>query len=255
MAYSEVEKAKIDTFYNACDDLIGGKFILSNIKITAILKTIASSDTLYNLFSRCMNGFNFTDEFNKATNGESKSKFDMPKEDTKIIAFVFCLLLQVDNKKINLQNFVKEYFFNPDGYNISYANFAKVVLIPFKEAMHRQLDEPEEETYVEPVVEENDEDDDGDKVGELLDKMFDDVKSYVDEIQVTFRQEWKNKKTYNEVDITIRAMKEACEIKNYLILNALVSALDRQITGKRLKLLVLEIEKIITRFHYEAKKY
>lgn len=268
MAYSDIEKSKIDTFFSACDDLIGGKFILSDIKITAILKTIATSDTLYNLFSQCMNGFNFAEEFNLATNNDSKRKFDMPTDDSKIVAFVFCLLLQVDNKKIKLPNFVKDYFFSPDGYNISYANFAKVVLIPFKQAMHRFLDEPEEEydtedsndDYVPDGQPQQDEDVEDnktidDELNDLTNRMFEDVQYYVEKIKTEFPQVWTNKKTYNEVDITIRALSEACDIRNYLIMNALVSALEHQVSGKKqLKLLVLEIENIIAKYHYTIKK-
>ena len=70
-----------------------------------------------------------------------------------ILCCQVCFLLDVDNKKINLQNFINEHFFNSDGYNLSYANFALNVLVPFKNSVMQELGCKEDGTLVEEETE------------------------------------------------------------------------------------------------------
>ena len=59
MSISKEERLKIVDFYKACDEMIEGRFILSDTKVSNILKCVVKSELLYNLYSRCMRDFNF----------------------------------------------------------------------------------------------------------------------------------------------------------------------------------------------------
>ena len=66
MRYPETENIKIKTFFDACNEMIQGRFILSDIKISKILKAIANSEVLYNLFAEVLSDFKFKEEFENA---------------------------------------------------------------------------------------------------------------------------------------------------------------------------------------------
>ena len=64
--YSIDEQQKLKEFFAACDEMIGGRFILSDVKVAKILKAIASSKTLYDMFANCLLNFNYNREFKNA---------------------------------------------------------------------------------------------------------------------------------------------------------------------------------------------
>ena len=134
------EKNKIIQCLNIVDEIISGKFILFDIKASRILQVIASSEALYGLFAKCLVDY----DFNKALRlGEEyrniQGQFKCSEEYSELLAFVFCLILEINNKKINIQTFVNNNFFSPKGYNYSYLNFARSVVLPFKHALMAEL--------------------------------------------------------------------------------------------------------------------
>ena len=135
------EKENLAGFFSACNEMIEGRFILSDTKVSNILKSVVKSELLYKLYSDCMNGFKFisTLDYCKADNPNNGGYFQMPTDNKDIMAFVTCLLLEVDKKNINLQNFVTDNFFSTEGYNISYNNFAVTILNGYKSAVKSLL--------------------------------------------------------------------------------------------------------------------
>lgn len=134
---TQLEQKQLVNFFDACNEMINGRFILSDIKIQNILKSVADSALLYDLFSKALINFNFERELAdaKTANRVNGGYFNMPKQRNKILALVFCLLLEVNDKKLNLQEFITDNFFSQQGYNISYSNFSLVILVPFKNAV------------------------------------------------------------------------------------------------------------------------
>lgn len=51
--------ARIQRFFTACDELISGKYILADNKISELLKSIAASNELTTLFSAVTKGFDY----------------------------------------------------------------------------------------------------------------------------------------------------------------------------------------------------
>ena len=151
MLQNNTTQQQLKNFFDACNEMIDGRFILSDIKIARILKAVAESPVIYELITKSLVNFNYEQELRnaKTSNRVNGGYFKMPLEEHKIIALVFCLLLEVDNKKLNLQNFITENFFNPQGYNVSYSNFALVMLIPFKNSVMNELNCKEDGTMLE----------------------------------------------------------------------------------------------------------
>ena len=233
-AVIENEKGKVLEFFYALDEMIGGKFILADIKISKVLKCIADSETLYNLFAKSLVDFNFKQEFrdsvlDKKVNG---ALIALPEENEKIIAYVFHIFVEADNKKIDLQNFINEYFFNPDGYNFSYASFSRNMLLPFKKAIVESLDlsdidsELAEDENVEGDGEENMEDEvrtGSENIKMLYAKL---MVSLSDLYSAVLKENRIKMEQKEEVYIIVSALNEAIRIQNIKIINALIIPLE-----------------------------
>lgn len=229
MEKGKSEKNKLVTFFQICDELISGKFILSDVKITSLLRSIATSSTLYNLFSHSLVDYNPKEEFN---NSISKNKRDgsfivLPEDNTKIIAYVFHLFVQVDNKVVNFQSFINEYFYNPDGYNLSYTNFSKNILVPFKNAVLELLnidEAPTDDDSGEDVMQEE-KGDSGlkDNAKMCFTKL---MVSLSDLYSAVLKDSRVRKEQKEELYIIINALNEATRLQNIKIINALIIPLE-----------------------------
>ena len=264
--YSEEEKRNLKTFFTACNEMINGRFILSDIKIQKILNAIASSSVLYELFAKCMVDFNFKNEFRnaKVSNKVNGGYFVMPDDQQKIIALVFCFLIDIDNGRINLQNFINENFFSSDGYNISYSNFAINVLVPFKSSVasllgvdengeNSEFEMDEENTQqiaMEGVVEEP-------QQPEINTKECDSKLKYANLLMALnqlYSAVKKDKKlkddSKQELIIIIKAIKEAITIEKLIFINALVIPLEHTLVkNKNLKNYYLEFKNSLMAFY------
>lgn len=234
------EIVRINDFFDALEEMITGKFILSDTKIQKILKSIATSSTLYDIFGKCMVGFHFKQELENST----KNTFTLPEGREKVVAYVFCLFLEMDDKRLSLQTFVNDNFYHKDGYNASYHNFALLVLVPFRDHVKQLLEEyttvKEEEVKVEqtssPTPRQKVEDH-----GE--DKIYDQMKSKLTTLLISVKQSRKVKNVQS-VEMVINAMKEALNLQNWKIINGLLISLD----------LLLEKEKSVADAYNELKE-
>ena len=255
MKYPESENIKIKNFFDACNEMIQGRFILSDIKISKILKAIANSEVLYNLFAEVLSDFKFKEEFEnaKTPNKVNGGYFAVPEEDEKIVALVFCILLEVDNQKMNLQNFVNDYFYSPEGYNISYSNFSLSVLVPFKNAVLNLLGcnedgtpIKEEEEEVEPEEEEIEEEPDHkQKI------LFANLKMSLNELLSVIVKSKISYEEKEELKIIINALFEAIEMESLIIINALVIPLEHMIgKNKQVKFYYNDFKECLVQFYY-----
>jgi len=230
----ENEKGKVLEFFYALDEMIGGKFILADIKISKILKCIADCETLYNLFAKNLVDFNFKQEFkdsilDKKVNG---ALIELPEEKEKIMAYVFHLFVEADNKKLDLQNFINEYFFNPDGYNFSYGSFSRNVLFPFKKAI---VDSLELSDIDGELIQNNENEEEGkeemenevrtgnENVKMLYAKL---MVSLSDLYSAVLKENKIKMEQKEEVYIIISALNEAIRLQNIKLINALIIPLE-----------------------------
>ncbi len=264
--YSVEEQQKLKEFFAACNEMIDGRFILSDVKVAKILKAIAGCKTLYDLFAKCLLNFNFDREFKnaKTTSKINGGYFVLPSEEKKIIAMVFCFLLDVDNKKINLQNFINENFYNPDGYNISYSNFAMNVLIPFKNSVLNELNCNENGVVVDSNVEDEEVEDEEETEEETetqvsedntreLNILFANLRIALNELySATKRQARLKEDLFDELKIIMNAFHEAINIRNLKIINALMIPLEYILKKqKSLRYYYQKVKECLIEFYYE----
>lgn len=119
----------------SCDELINGRFIFAENIIAKILQNISESEEIYNLIAKCMQNFNFDREFNRAKVKlpTKDGYFVMPESKAIVLPLVFCIFVDIRDKKLNFHEFVKDYF-TSENMN-EFENFANTVVVPFKEAI------------------------------------------------------------------------------------------------------------------------
>jgi len=257
LMYTDEERQNLAHFFDACNDMIEGRFILSDTKVSNILKAIVKSETLYNLYSHCMEGFKFarTLDFCRASNPNNGGYFQMPSDEKSTVAFVTCLLLEVDKRNINLQSFVTDNFYSPDGYNISYNNFALTLLVEYKYAVKTLLNideegnstEPEEESSEQVTIEETVEEARANDNAKIL---FANLILSIVELQNAINEDIKIKYVdKEELLIVLKALNRAVHLEELIIINALLVPLERMLgknkkhksTYEKLKLLIADI--------------
>jgi hypothetical protein len=251
------ERENIVEFFSACNEMIEGRFILSDTKVSNILKSVVKSEILYKLYSDCMNGFKFarTLDYCKSSNPNNGGYFQMPKEPQDILAFVTCLLLEVDKRNINLQTFVTDNFYSPDGYNISYNNFALTVLVEYKSAVKSLLGidenampvEIDDEGLVQMTINEPTEDVRANDNAKIL---FANLMLSIVELQNAINEDTKIKYAEKEeLLIVLKALNHAVHLEQLIIINALLIPLEHSIgknkkyknSYEKLKLLIADI--------------
>ena len=127
----------ISAFMSSCDDLINGKFIFAGNKVANILKAISDSPELYEVIAECLKDYNYEKEFGRAKVKlpTKKGTFKMPEENTAIIPMVFCMLVEIQENKIDFKQFLADYFESDDDDVSQFENFATTVIVPFKNAI------------------------------------------------------------------------------------------------------------------------
>ena len=255
--FTDEERQNIVDFFNACNEMVEGRFILSDTKVSNILKSVVKSETLYKLYSDCMVGFKFvrTLDFCKASNPNNGGYFQMPQEDKDIVAFVTCLLLEVDKRNINLQTFVTDNFYSADGYNISYNNFALTVLVAYKTAVKNLLgiddngklvgreDVEGDQVTIQETVEEA-------RANDNTKILFANLMLSIVELQNAINEDVKLKFVEKEeLLIVLKALNQAVHLEQLIIINALLIPLEHTIgknkkyrhAHEKLKMLIADI--------------
>lgn len=130
----QTKQKSIENFINYMDELVASNYILSDKKLTDLMRSIATSKLFYTLFEYCSQDFNYEECFKDSFvrgDGYGKGRFILPKDPKVQIALIFSLLFQINTNEISFLNLLDNYF-NGNSYNESYRNFAMQVLIPFR---------------------------------------------------------------------------------------------------------------------------
>ena len=133
-------------FGERCDELVSSRFILAEKRISELLKSLVLLPGLYRICENCLTDFNYETEFLRArTAGLSgRYRLSLPKEREKLVAFVFCLLSEIENKHRDLARLIEEYY--DDNCVEGYERFCSEVIVPFRraiEGMAAEASEPE----------------------------------------------------------------------------------------------------------------
>lgn len=126
---------EISAFLNATDSMLSSKYLMIDRRIADVLHAIADTPSVYNLIKRCMINFDFRNEFDVATLG---SEFRLPIDDERKIAFIFCLLSNIDSQKIDVTILLQRYF-SYDAMLSPYELFCKLIVQEFKTLVLKEL--------------------------------------------------------------------------------------------------------------------
>ncbi len=253
------ELNEIQDFVDACNEFINGKFILADMKISKILKAIAISGDIYNLLAECMINFDFEYELKKCCvkTGTENASFVLPTETYKLIPIVFCLLVQIDSKRIDFNYFLKTQFPFANGQNEEYDRFSAQVIIPFRDSIAglfgvstevRKKEEPKEELSIidqkikeqlenAKLAQEEEEKEEFEEVVEEtpvqevtiektpLDILFEEIKTQAEYMQQLAPYIKKTVRRENVV-IILKGLIKVCELKDMLLLSSLMIAIN-----------------------------
>lgn len=217
MKVSNSEKIKLLSFIASCDDFATGKFLLVDSKINKLLKQIGEIDCLYNLFEELLINYDFEKEFNHCQIKfiGKPARFEVPKEPNKFLPLVFCMLVQIQDGSIDFPEFLKKY------YNSSSADFAKEVILPFRNMISDIFELPADASeLVEEIKEEKTEEEDNmeeelnyyEKLSELVSEMIS-IVEYSAKIKDSVKE---------NANLVLNAMQEALDQNSLTILNGLI---------------------------------
>ena len=125
---NEKKLEEIQDFLVSIKNMLESKYILIDRRVSDILRAIAGNEIVYNLIAECMINFDFAYEWKKATEG---SYFKLPNNDAKKVAFIFCMLNNIDDKKIDVTLILEKYF----SYDLAYSPydlFCKYIIVEFR---------------------------------------------------------------------------------------------------------------------------
>ncbi len=142
------QRRQIDLFLEKCDEVMRSKFIIADTKIGELLKSIATSDILYAFFRQITKNFDYIGAQQKYMNfmpdgSTNKRKLLFPEDPAEKLAFIFCLLVDFDNKTFDLGEFLQEYFYEDGSYYESFYAFSNQVIKPFKNMIKVMFKEEE----------------------------------------------------------------------------------------------------------------
>ncbi len=129
---------KIQHFLSVCDELVSGSYLAADIKVSEALKCIAGSRELTNLFAAVTDGYDYPAAKRAflrtpAERGAGRVAAFLPSERQEILAFVFCLFVELDAGTLHLNDFLLRYFYVDGSYTASYSVFAERMIRPFRD--------------------------------------------------------------------------------------------------------------------------
>ena len=118
---------KVKEFEAACEDMLNSRYILADSKIIKILQTVALSTVLQSIIGGALKGFDYAATARKWGDNDAKP----PETEKDHVALVFCILADLDNHRIYLNDFLRSFFWNGD-INSAYSAFCNAFVAPFE---------------------------------------------------------------------------------------------------------------------------
>lgn len=251
---------KFNAFFEACDDFINCKFLVAEYKLQRMLQVLSQNEEICSLIGECLEQFNRDREFAKAfiQDGHGDYICDLPTEEYKVIAFVFCTLVDIDNKKIDLVEFVKRFYGREEN---PFRAFINQMVVPFRNLLADafgypklkvdgvELNEEDYQDSEDDYQEEYDQDDEEDYEDEddRDDEMSQDEFLKVQKLAVQIMSELQYyDQSHNNRDaiVVCKAIVKTTELRDSDITYSLALAL-KACKAKQVKFLVHEILDIL----------
>ncbi len=173
---------ELDNFLLYTNDLIESKYILADIKIVAVLKSIASSKTILALFANAMENFDYASAQKKYLVKSSylnsdKGEYVIPQNPKDILALVFNVLMEIDSKKLSLSYFIDKYFYSDGSTIAQYNAFVNQMIVPFRDTVKILMEGIISGEIADPTLEKKEKSNDNEKRGESFGKAIKTVKT------------------------------------------------------------------------------
>lgn len=254
-------------FCDACEELKNAKIILADAKVSKVLRSIVSSPNLVEIIGEALVGYDFDAELNKCTETdlEGNEHINLPPEPYRVIALVFSILTEFDGRRLDLQEFVHQYF-NAENLAQSFERFNKELVEPFRNYLcdwvgyktnkEKDMLKPKEEK--EEILEEIETNDDcgcecccEDAEDDSPEALFEDLKVIFNQIKETIKLDTKIKPDkLDDLNITLDGLLESIELCNFKILNALLISLNNLLAPiKSVRFYNIELQNRLAKFY------
>lgn len=203
-----MNRAEIDKFLEACDDLLNCKFLVAEYKIQRLLQQLASASDVCSLVGECLEQFNRDREFAKTFVQDGQGDFVclMPSEEYKVIALVFCTLVDIENKKIDFVDFIKRFFGREEN---PFKAFLDTMIVPFKKLIEEAFSYAENDKDEDHHDNEDDEDEDDDDDDHVDDEVYENVQKIAVQILSELQFSRQDNDTQNAITICKAIVKTA----------------------------------------------
>jgi len=104
--------------------------MLAESRVAMLLKSLAVSKVLYELFEELLIGFNYRESARNLMQNE----FVLPQDPSATAALVFCMLLDIDKRAIDLKDLLGIILPHAD-VNDQFDSFVTKLIIPFKNSI------------------------------------------------------------------------------------------------------------------------
>ncbi len=147
---------ELNLFLVRADEFIESKYIIADVKIVNLLKAIASSKTLVAIFENCLKDFDYLGAKRKylAKNDDTsadKGQFIMPPNSRELLALVFGILMEIDGRTLNLNEFINKYFYVDGSLSSAYSKFTNEMVKPFKNSVKLLMESVIEGKIQDPI--------------------------------------------------------------------------------------------------------
>ncbi len=130
----QTRRKSIENFIKCMDEFISANYVLSDAKLSNVMRALSSSKLFYTLLEFCTQDFDYQSAFSSAFikgDGFGKGSFVLPSNSKSVIALGFSVLYQLNVKELDFYKLLDEYFYLRN-YNDSFKNFSMQFLVPFR---------------------------------------------------------------------------------------------------------------------------
>lgn len=233
----------LEKFLYATDNILSSKFILIDRNISILLHATVDCSLIYNLIGNCLVNFDFVEEWKNAT---QENALKLPEELSKKIAFIFSMLNNIDDRKLDITK-VLDHYFSYDSEVVPYDLFCQNVIVEFRNSILSALniyidgvnniEKTPENEIEEPKNEPSEEQVKLDKMLSLIYKLKDEVRK--------LKKVRKCILSKTDVIAVISTLEFAIKSKDLEYFYALVLSIKVLLNyNKKLKEIVLKIEEL-----------
>lgn len=128
---------ELEGFNNLCNELVNGKYLLAEVKISSLLNLISNDEKLTNIVNSCVQNYDYNSQSTLILKNEEPNPYvALPQNDNEIIAFVYNLLYKIKSGSIDLNKFLLNYFSDTSTNGKEFINFVIQLIIPFKNSIN-----------------------------------------------------------------------------------------------------------------------